>query len=63
MKKLSIGYIYTDVQIGKLIYIGRIGYEIKHLTGVPGSHMFRALDLKNETYVRLTKKDIEQLQP
>lgn len=63
MNKLCIGYIYTDVQIGKLIYIGRIGYEVKYLTGVPGSNMFRALDLKGKTYVRLTKKEIEQLQP
>ena len=63
MNKLRIGTIYTDRHIGKLIYIGRIGYEVKHLTGVPGSNMFRALNLKGETYVRLTKKEIEQLQP
>lgn len=63
MNKLRIGTIYTDRQIGKVIYIGRIGYEINHLTGVKGSNMFRALDLKNESYVRFTKKEIELLQP
>jgi hypothetical protein len=64
MKQLKIGAIYIDKHIGKLIYIGRIGYEINHLTGVRGSNMFRALDMRHATYVRLTKKEIESsLQP
>jgi hypothetical protein len=63
MNKLKIGCIYKDAQIGRLIYIGRIGYEIKHIKGVLGTNMFRGLDLKNETYIKLTKKEIELLQP
>jgi hypothetical protein len=60
MITLVIGKVYTDRHIGRLSYIGRIGYEL-NIPGVKGSNVF--VDLSTGVQVRLTKKEIEQLQP
>lgn len=60
MITLVTGKVYTDRHIGRLSYIGRIGYEL-NIPGVKGSNVF--VDLSTGVQVRLTKKEIEQLQP
>jgi hypothetical protein len=63
MNKLRIGTIYTDRHIGKLLYMGKIGYNFNEITGVKGSNIFRVLNSRTVAFVWLTKKEIEQLQP
>jgi hypothetical protein len=64
MNKLRIGAIYTDRHVGQLLYMGRLGYEFNETKGIKGSNIFRVLSHpKHMTFVWLTKKEIEQLQP
>lgn len=58
MITLVIGKVYTDRHIGRLSYIGRIGYEL-NIPGVKGSNIF--VDLSTGIQVRLSKKEITQL--
>lgn len=60
MKKLKIGKVYTDKQIGKVVYMGRIGFEL-NVPGIKGSNIF--VDLSTGMQIWLTKKDITTLQP
>lgn len=55
---LTLEAIYTDKALGKLVYIGRIGYEL-NIRGVKGRAVFvvqRCLSL-----VILSKKEIDDL--
>lgn len=61
MRKLVIGEIYTERFLGKLQYMGRIGYELKE-RGIKGSNIFRILSWKSVMCtVWLTKKEIKEL--
>ena len=58
MITLVIGKVYTDRHIGKLSYIGRIGYEL-NIPGVKGTNVF--VDLSTGIQVKLKKKEIAKL--
>lgn len=63
MEKLRVGAIYTDRHLGKLLYMGRIGFNFNEITGIKGSNIFRVLNRRGVSFVWLTKKEIELLQP
>ena len=58
MITLVIGKVYIDRHIGKLSYIGRIGYEL-NIPGVKGSNVF--VSLSTGVQVKLSKKEITEL--
>lgn len=60
MENLVIGQIYKDRFLGNLMYMGRIGYELKD-RGVKGSNIFRIMSWKAMCIVWLTKKEIKEL--
>ena len=60
MENLVIGHIYKDKFLGNLMYMGRIGYEVKD-RGIKGSNIFRVLSWKTTCTVWLTKKEIKEL--
>ena len=58
MDTLKIGNVYVDRHIGKLSYIGRIGYEL-NIPGIKGCHVF--VDLSTGAQVWLSKSEITLL--
>lgn len=58
MITLVIGNVYNDRHIGKLSYIGRIGYELI-IPGVKGTNVF--VSLSTGVQVKLSKKEITEL--
>jgi len=55
---LKLESVYTDKHLGKLVYIGRIGYEL-NIRGVKGKAVFVVQSCL--TLVCLTKKEISNL--
>ena len=58
MVTLVIGKVYNDRHIGKLSYLGRIGYELI-IPGVKGTNVF--VSLSTGMQVKLKKKEITKL--
>ena len=61
-ENLIIGKTYNDKILGKLLYIGRIGYELNmpHISKVKGMHIFVALNMGYHL-ITVTKREIQQL--
>lgn len=55
---LKLEAIYTDKDLGRLVYIGRIGYEL-NIQGVKGKAVFVAQNTLSLVY--LSKQEITQL--
>lgn len=55
---LTLKAIYTDKALGKLVYIGRIGYEL-NIRGVKGRAVFVVQNTLS--LVILSKREINQL--
>ena len=58
MVTLVIGKVYNDRHIGKLSYLGRIGYELI-IPGVKGTNVF--VSLSTGIQIKLKKKEITKL--
>jgi hypothetical protein len=62
--ELQIRYTYYDSELGKLLYIGRIGYELNlpMISKQKGKNVFIAVDaFKLPVFVTLNKDDINNL--
>lgn len=59
-KELEIGDIYLIKNLGKGIYMGRLGFEFNvNMIGVKGINVFRSFKFKHKIFIKLTKKEIE----
>jgi hypothetical protein len=62
--ELQIRYVYYDSELGKLLYIGRIGYELNlpMISKQKGKNVFIAVDaFKLPVFITLKKDEIKNL--
>jgi|LakMenEpi03Aug12_release.lakeMendotaPanAssembly.Ray.scaffolds.fasta_scaffold4206705_2 hypothetical protein len=61
--ELQIGLSYLDKELGKILYIGRTGYEINIpiLGKQKGKHVFVTMRFKHPVMVKLSKQDTKDL--
>jgi hypothetical protein len=64
VNNIRIGEIFTDRILGKMLYIGRIGYELNmpQICKLKGRHIFVGIDIRYPTLIPFTKKNIQELQ-
>jgi hypothetical protein len=64
MDNIRIGETFNDRILGKMLYIGRIGYELNmpHICKLKGRHIFVGIDIRYHPLIPFTKKDIQELQ-
>ena len=62
---LKIGNVYKDKSLGRLLYLGRFGYDFtpSDRKGVKGAHIFINLEWAKPAFIWLYKKQIADLQP